>query len=186
MKKNLPLYILLLFLIIVNAFFLYNYLGTGDKVEQNEAEKSGLFLIEELDFDEAQQQQFKELGQKHQKRMRAISNDIRVLKDELFKGLSDSTLKDVNKDSIARLIGDKEAAKDLEVFSHFNQVQALCNDKQKEKFSAIIKDALRRGDNNQGPPPGGRSEGGRPPHLDGERPPHPDGPMGDRPPPPEH
>ncbi|MGB5419024.1 hypothetical protein [Algibacter sp.] len=188
MKKNLLLYILLVFLIVVNVFFLVNYLGNGDKAKQNMPEKSELFLMKELGFDEGQQKQFQELGEQHHNKMERITNDIKILKDELFKGLSDASLNDVNIDSIAALIGDKEAAKDLEVFSHFWQVQELCNDKQKEKFSNIIKDALRRGDRGQGPPPGGRPDGDRTPHgdgPDGNRPPHLDGPDGDRPPPPE-
>ena len=169
MRKNLPLYILLIFLIIVNGFFLYNYLEAGEKDATNASKKPGAFLVEQLDFDETQQTQFSELGKKHHRRMRGISEGIRGLKDELFKGLSDASLTDVNIDSIASLIGKKEAARDLEIFSHFKQVQDLCNDEQKEKFSKIMEDALRRG-------------GGRP---DGNRPPRPDGPRGDRPPP-EH
>lgn len=162
MKKNLPLYILLLFLIIVNGFFLFNYLGMEEKDETNGPKRPGNFLVKELDFDESQREQFRELGKKHHHRMRGLSEDIRGLKDELFQGLSDTSLMDVNIDSIASLIGEKETAKDLEVFRHFKQVQELCNDKQKEKFSDIIKDALRRGAIDQGPPRGGRPDGNRP------------------------
>ena len=178
MKKNLPLYVLLLFLIIVNGFFLYNYLGTDEvKEEQKGPNRPGNFLVKELGFDELQREQFRSLGKKHHQRMRGLNAEVRGLKDELFKGLSDDSLSDVNVDSIAMLIGEKEAAKDIEVFRHFNSVQELCNDKQKEKFSKIIKDALRKGERNQGPPRGGRP--------DGNRPPRPNGPDGNRPPPPK-
>ena len=176
MKKKLPLYILLLFLIIMNGFFLYNYLGTDEgKEAQKGPKRPGNFLVKELGFDELQQEQFRALGKRHHQQMRGFDSDIRDLKDELFKGLSDDALKDVNVDSIAKLIGEKEAAKDIEVFKHFNSVQELCNDKQKEKFSKIIKDALRKGGRNQGLPRGGRP--------DGNRPNRPIGPRGDRPPP---
>ena len=178
MRKNLLLYILLVFLIVVNGFFLYNYLGTGEKNEPMETDRPEEFLVKELGFDKSQRLQFRELGKMHHQNMQGLSKDIRGLKDELFKGLSDSALKDVNIDSIAALIGEKEKAKDLEVFSHFKQVQELCNDKQKEKFSKIIKDALRRGDQNQGPPRGEAPNGNRPPYLAR--------PDGNRPPPPEH
>lgn len=178
MKKNLLLYILLFFLIIVNAFFLYNYLGTGDKNAPKGSERPENFLVKELGFDESQREQLRALGKPHHQRLRGLSEDIRGLKDELFKGLSDTSLRDVNIDSISGLIGEKEAAKDLEVYRHFNEVQKLCNENQKEKFSKIIKDALRRGAREQGPPPGKRD--------DGNRPPHPDGPNGEEPPRPEH
>ena len=178
MRKNLPLYILLLFLIIVNGFFLYNYLGTGDKEEPKGPKRPGNFLVKELGFDNAQREQFRALGKTHHQKLRGLSEDIRGLKDELFKGLSDASLRDVNIDSIASLIGEKEAAKDLEVFRHFKQVQELCNDKQKEKFSKIIEDGLRLGARDQGSP---RGEG-----PDGDRPARHDGPNVNRPPQQEH
>lgn len=190
MRKNLPLYILLIFLIIMNGFFLYNYLGNGEKKALEERKGPGDFLVKELGFDEFQEETFREIGQEHHQRMQVLSENIRGLKDELFKGLSDASLQDVNIDSIARLIGDKEAAKDLEVFRHFKQVQGLCTEKQIEKFSKIIQDALKKGSRDQGPPGEGRPNGNRPPRPDGppngSRPPHLDGPEGDRPPPPEH
>ncbi|WP_298496760.1 proline-rich domain-containing protein [uncultured Algibacter sp.] len=187
MKKNLLLYILLFFLIIVNAFFLFNYLGQGGNKEQNRPEKAGAFLIEELGFDKSQQEQFNSLEKNHHLNMRIISEDLRGLKDEFFKSLSDTSLKDVNIDSIALLIGRKEAAKDLEVYHYFNNVQELCNEKQKEIFSKIIDDALRGANRNQGPPPpNGRQEGDRqlpPGGREGNRPPPPGERDGNRPPP---
>lgn len=172
MKKNVPLYILLLFLIIVNGFFLYNYLGTEERDEPNGSRRPGSFLVKELGFDELQRTEFRELGKKHHHGIQGLSEDIRGLKDELFKGLSDASLKNVNIDSIATLIGEKEKAKDLKVFHHFKQVQELCTDKQKERFSKIINDALRRESREQGPPGEGLPREGRP---NGKRPLRPDG-----------
>lgn len=177
MRKNIPLYILLFFLIVMNGFFLYNYLGIGEKDEQKGPIKPENFLVKELGFDYSQQEKLKALGEEHHQRMRGLSDELRGLKDKLFLGLSDASLKNINKDSIAGLIGEKETAKDLEVLQHFEQVQELCNDKQKVKFSEIIKDALRRGGRDQGPPPGKMPEANRPPHI---------GMDGNRPPPPEH
>tara|TARA_R110002073_G_scaffold336451_1_gene533559 strand:- start:6809 stop:7294 length:486 start_codon:yes stop_codon:yes gene_type:complete len=161
----------------MNGFFLYNYLGIREKDVLNETIKPENFLVKELGLDDTQQEKLKALGEEHHQRMRGLSDELRGLKDELFLGLSDTSLKSINKDSIAGLIGEKESAKDLEVLRYFEQVQELCNDKQKEKFSEIIKDALRRGGRDQGPPRGERSEANRPPHIGFD---------GNRPPPPEH
>ncbi len=177
MNKNLPLYILLVFLIIVNSFFLYNYLGNTNKEDSKGPKRPGEFLVKELGFNESQQKQFRELGKRHHQNMRGLSEEIRGFKDDLFKGLSDTSLKDANIDSISSLIGEKEKAKNLEVFRHFKQVQELCNDKQKEKFSEIIKDGLRKGARDQGPPRRGRSD---------ENKPRPNTHQGNRPPPPEY
>ncbi|MEW4924772.1 hypothetical protein [Algibacter sp. 2305UL17-15] len=175
MRKNLPLYILLIFLIVVNAFFLYNYLGRGETKQQtNEHRPPGTFLVKELGFDDIQKEQFRALTREHRQKIRGISDDIRELKDVFFGGLSDTASEHINRDSIASLIGDLEATKDLEVYRHFKQVQELCNDSQKEKFGKIIQDALRRGGREQGPPHGNRPDGDRlprPENRDGIWPP---------------
>ncbi|MBC3757645.1 hypothetical protein H7U19_04475 [Hyunsoonleella sp. SJ7] len=176
MKKNLPLYILLLFLIVVNGFFLYNYLGSGENVkEQKERRPPGSFLMNELGFDESQKEALRDLTQKHRRKMRGISDEIRELKDVFFSGLSDETIS-INRDSVASLIGDLESKKDLQTYDHFSQIQELCNEDQKAKFSKIIKDALHKGAMRQGPPRDRRPDGDRPPrpeHRDGNRPPPP-------------
>lgn len=177
MKKNLPLYILLIFLIVVNAFFLYNYLGKGETVQElKERQPPGIFLVKTLGFDDAQKEQFRKLTHEHRREMRGITDEIRVLKDVLFSGLSNATLDNFNTDSIAALIGEKEAAKDIEVLRHFKEVQELCNTEQKEKFSEIIQNALRHGGREEGPPRRGRPDGDRrtrDENRDGNRPPPP-------------
>lgn len=163
MKKNLPLYILLIFLIVVNAFFLYNYLGSEETgQEPKERKPPGVFLVKELGFNDAQKEQFRALSREHRQKTREILDEIRELKDELFIGLSDASLGTVNTDSIATLIGEKEKKKELLTFEHFSEVQKLCNAEQKEKFSKIIKDALRRVGGDQGPPRGQGPKGDRP------------------------
>ena len=153
MKKNLPLYILLLFLIIVNGFFLYNYLGSSETEQKIQKHKPPAdFLIKELGFDDKQKQAFRALTHKHRQKMKGISDEIRTLKDKLFSGFSDTSIVDEDVDSIAVLIGDMETLKDLEVFRHFKEVQELCNVEQKERFGKILQDALRGGFREKGPP----------------------------------
>ncbi|WP_203255755.1 Spy/CpxP family protein refolding chaperone [Hyunsoonleella ulvae] len=160
MKRNLPLYILLVFLIIVNVFFLNNYLGSNNKEQQViEHKPPGDFLMKELGFDDMQKEAFRALTHKHRQKMRGISDEIRVLKDELFGSISDTLSGSKKVESIASLIGDMETLKDLEVFRHFKEVQKLCDAEQKKKFSKIIQDALKPGFRNHRPPP----HGGRPP-----------------------
>ena len=185
MKKNLPLYILLIFLIIMNGFFLYKYLGNGEKedykIEKENSKRpkqSEHFLVKELRLDETQKEQYRLLTRSHRPAMREVLDEIRELKDALFNGLSDASFGDVSVDSITTLIGEKEKQKEILTFLHFKEVQKLCNKNQKEKFSKIINDAIRREGKPQGPPKGRR--------LDGNRPNRPDGPNGNRPPPPEH
>lgn len=163
MKKNLILYILLVFLIVVNGFFLFNYMGNGNDKKQNNPNRPGDFIVKELGFNKAQLEQFGKNSKGHHQTMIGLSADIRNLKDELFDRLSDSSLNKVTVDSITTLIGEKEKEMETETFYHFKTIQSICNDKQNEKFKKIIKDALHRGgERGQRPPPGG-GEGHRPP-----------------------
>ncbi len=162
MKKNLLIYIMLVFLMVVNVFFLVNYLGNDKNQQQLERKPPGAFLAKELDFDQGQKEAFRALTREHRRKMRGISDEIRELKDVFFQGLSDTSEHGMNIDSIAALIGNLEKEKDLEVYHHFEKVRELCNATQKEKFGKIIQDALRKGARAQGPPHGRRPERDRP------------------------
>ena len=124
------------------------------------------FIVKELGFNQSQLEHLKENSEEHHHAMTRLSNELRVLKDELFSKLSDNTVNMSTIDSIATIIGNKEKQKDLEVFKHFKMIQDLCNDKQKEKFKVILKDALRQGDQGNRPPPRREGEGHRPPPRD--------------------
>ncbi|WP_308993038.1 hypothetical protein QLS71_011130 [Mariniflexile litorale] len=178
MKKNILLYVLLFFLIIVNGFFLYNYLGKPDVKKEGKDPMS--FVIKQLNFDDEQLQEMQFLNKKHHKKMMRINDGVKELKDALFNRLSDIDVDEKVVDSITALIGLKEKELDKEAFYHFRSIQELCNDKQKEKFKSIIKDALHKG-REQGDRPAPR-EGG----PDGQRLPHLGGPEGNRLPPPNH
>ena len=178
MKKNLLLYILLGFLILMNGFFLFKHFGS---LNQNDPQRPtrGNFIAKQLDFDATQSQQFEKLDVVHREKMDAILNDIKVSKDVLFDKLSDEKSKTSEIDSLARIVADKEVRKELETFSFFKAVGEICNEKQKVRFKTIIKDALRRqGPQGQnGPPPEGAGDERRPP---------PGGPGDEGRPPPRH
>lgn len=163
MKKNIPLYILLVFLIIVNGFFLINYLGKSDhKRPKGEQEN---FIVRELKFDAGQKEKFEELDIAHHKRMKHISESERKLKGGLFGSVSNETITASQIDSIVSQIGDLAKEKELEIFQHFSAVRNLCDNKQKDKFEQILRRALhgKRHDGPGAPPPDRRRDGNGPP-----------------------
>ena len=169
MKKNLPLYILLIFLIIVNVFFLVNYLGRPNFENDNQSKDPASFLTDQLGFSESQIKAIEVINRKQHKNMVAINNDVRRLKDELFNKLSNETVNDSAVDAIATKIGLKQKDMDKMAFYHFRSIQKICNTKQKEKFKQIMKDALKRGvGGRNSPPPKGEQRNGPPPGM-GER-----------------
>lgn len=138
-------------------------MGKSNSKIQHEPQRDKDFIVKELGFSESQIAQFKENSKEHHKTMKRISDEIKILKDELFGKLSDDSVDEATIDSISALIGEKESVKDKEVFYHFKMIQELSNAKQKEKFKAIIMDALRQGDQGNRPPRLGEGEGHRPP-----------------------
>ena len=166
MKKNIFLYILIGFLIIVNGFFLFNYMGKSNDNKPQDPQRNRDFIVKELGFNKTQLEQFREHSEDHHETMMQLSEEIRNLKDNLFDKLTDDSMNDATLDSISSLICEIEKQKDKEVFTHFKMIQDLCNDKQKEKFKIILKDALRQGDQGNRPPPRREGEGHRPPPRD--------------------
>ena len=140
MKKNTVLYILLVVLIIMNGFFLFNYIG---RPGQNGPNESGNFIASELNFNDTQLAQFKTLEIKHRTAMRAVGDDIKSLKDQLFNNI---TAPSVNQQDINKLItsiADNVIIKENELFARLRGIYQLCDDKQKEQFKSIIKKARR-------------------------------------------
>ncbi len=148
MKKNTVLYILLIFLIAVNAFFIVQQFKQPSKKMRKSPKE---FISKRLQFDEEQINQFNELEKQHRERMRAISHETKELKDALFDKINDVGIADREIDSITSLIGALEKQKDIEVFNHFRNISSFCTDEQKIQLVEILKKARRRG---KGRPPG--------------------------------
>lgn len=140
MKNNNILYLLLVVLILINGFFLFNYLGRTDHKGPKE---SGNFIVSELKFNETQLQQFEELETKHQNKMRAIGDGAKLLKDELFENITAQKVDQETIDNLIISISEKEILKEKELFNRLRGVYELCNDEQKEHFNDIIKKARR-------------------------------------------
>ena len=165
MKKNLLLYILLGFLIIVNGFFLFQQFKPSDQNSKH-GHKPLDFIVKELQFDATQERAFEKLNTEHRRKLRSILDEQKISKDALFDKLFDETVSPSVIDSITTLIAKKEKLRDLETFSFFKAISDLCNQNQKERLKSIIKDALhqqrpprhkmppvRAGDENRPPPP---------------------------------
>lgn len=192
MNKNILLYILLVFLIVVNGFFLFNYLGNStDKPNKIERKGPTDFIVKALKFDDNQIQQVEKLNAAHQQNMRKYSQGSKKLKDKLFSLVTLDDVSDAEIDSIISLLGAKEQEREKLMFYNLRNIKSICNEKQKANFEKIIKDVLskaRRGGPQGGeglPPNRGHTEG----RMDGP-PPHgrPGGPPEDMPdgPPPMH
>lgn len=154
MKNNSFLYVLLVFLIIVNGFFIYNFLNTDKLPEFAEPKNVKQFIAETLEFNESQKAQFYKLEKAHHKELRKLGDDTKFLKDRLFNKLSDTSVSKEEIDSITRLIGDKEAISNKKIFNYFKEIEAICNsDAQRKAFKTIIQDAIGKPEHGRAAPP---------------------------------
>ncbi len=109
-----------------------------------------------LKFSPEQTEKFRELREEHHTQMRMNNDSIRLLKDELFAGLSEN-ISVVEKKLVLHEIGKLVASTDSLTYSHFRKVRELCTPEQQKLFDKVIKEILR-----DGPPPA-RGESGPPP-----------------------
>ena len=147
MKAKLP-YILIIILLCTNAFLLFLLL---DKPHEKKMSPDK-FLIKELKLTATQLEDFEELKFIHRHEMRSAMHGMKSLKDQLFN-FSDDTQ---NKDSIAKLIGNIEAKKELITRKYFNDLRNICDADQQKRFDKIIRKALHKGPKGPG---GGRGPG---------------------------
>lgn len=165
MKKNTLLYILLIVLLLANGFFLVKHFGDkSNHRDRGKTERRGPnnFIAKQLDFNESQIQQLKDLKLGHRESMMAYDNDIKVLKNKFFDNISKENVNKSEIDSLATLISEKEKLKDIELFNHFRDIREICNDNQKSRFESIIKKAVNR-DRRRGPKGSSRKHDGPPP-----------------------
>jgi Spy/CpxP family protein refolding chaperone len=132
------------------------------------------FLIHALELDSSQLDAFQDLIEAHQASARPLKKEIRSAKENLFQLLKQPVIPETEKMKAVQVITDKTKALELLNLEHFQQLRALCNDKQKKKFDGLLDQlaglmtAPPNADGHRPPPPG---EGHPPPPGEGH-PPH--------------
>ncbi|MEM9648518.1 MAG: hypothetical protein AAF969_08550 [Bacteroidota bacterium] len=149
MKKNILLTVLLVFLMVMNAVLLFLILDKpGEK-----RRPPRMFITNELGFTEAQQIEFSEIDREHHRTMRRIDRHSRDLRELLFTKLDDTNFNPQELDSITGLIGQLSEDREKELFSYFQKISNVCNEKQKLKLERILSGAIKHGPRPDGPPP---------------------------------
>ncbi|MEO0572065.1 MAG: hypothetical protein AAF039_10210 [Bacteroidota bacterium] len=149
MKKNTLIWVLMVFLMVMNGLLLYLVLQKSD----GQPRPPRAFIADELDFDNQQMTQFFDLEENHRRKMGDIDRRNGQLRETLFSYLEKSNPKESIIDSLGNYIGTLSKERELEIFRHFNAIEKICNEGQKRKLKRMVKGALR-----PGPP------GGPPPH----------------------
>jgi Spy/CpxP family protein refolding chaperone len=106
----------------------------------------------DLGFTDDQMSRFEELKTEHQKAMRELHEQGRVLRDTYFDLLKADSADVSTKSGIEKRIGENQEAIEKITFDHFQKVRELCTAEQKVKFDRVIGNILR-GMRHHGPPP---------------------------------
>ena len=116
------------------------------------------FIIEQLQLDATQQQQFFELRKQHRDIMRRTQEEDRRLHDVYFSLLKTDNPDKEKADSVSSLLAAQRSLIEAANFDHFQQLRKLCRDDQKKLFDATIDEIARRigpkGPPRGEPPPG--------------------------------
>lgn len=206
--KNRMLTWWVVFLLIANAGTILLFWINRPSKHQAQQGSPREFLVHELELDSSQLGAFGLLIEKHQSAARDLKQDIKSAKEDLFQLLKQPIIADSQKKKTVEAITSKIEQLELLNLEHFQQVRALCNDKQKIKFDGLLdqlagmmaearppKAGMLAPSSNreEGPPrPPRAAEDQHPSHprREGQRPPpppsegHPPPPPGHRPPPP--
>jgi hypothetical protein len=168
------------------------------------------FLVDALELDSSQLNAFQALIEKHQASARPLKKEIRTAKENLFQLLKQPVIPGPEKMKAVQAITLNIQALELLNLDHFQQLRALCNEKQKKKFDGLLDQLAglmadsrapqaAPADHHGNPPPSVADSNGQhhlindqqspPPPGEGHRPPppgegHPPPPPGHRPPPP--
>ena len=135
------------------------------------------FLVNALELDSSQLDAFQALIEKHQASARPLKKEIRTAKENLFQLLKQPVIPGPEKMKAVQAITLNIQALELLNLEHFQQLRALCNEKQKKKFDGLLDQLAglmatpSNADGHRPPPPG---EGHLPP-LPGEGHPPPPG-----------
>lgn len=118
------------------------------------------FLEEKLNLTEDQKEQFERLKAEHMDGMKELESDINRLRDKLYEDFSDEKLSDSEVKKISQELGELRAKGDFLTYQHFQDVLAICNSDQQEKFGELVTEIVRGMNGPRAPREGNR--GGRP------------------------
>ena len=118
--------------LLVTNLALIGFVFFGKSKHPNPMEKK-YFVIEKLHFDNEQIVEFEKLIDMHQTQIRAVDNQIRILKNKLYNTLVNDTIPRL-RDSLINEIGKKQMEIETIHLNHFTQVKKLCKPEQQDAF----------------------------------------------------
>jgi protein CpxP len=147
-RSNKTLLLIIAVLVLTNIAVLAYFLWykKSDLPLKADREKNGIAepLEKEVGFSSDQLAQYKMLKDKQHELIRPMYEGMRRSKDSLFRLLGSRDANDSTVVHLATSIGEQQRALDLETFSHFKRVRALCKPDQEIKYDSMLVRMFRK------------------------------------------
>jgi hypothetical protein len=133
------LFVLLVSNIVLAVFLFISNSSIDGKQNKNEANS----IYKEIGLDSIQIDTFKARKEAYFKVMRPLWNEIKELKDSMYKRLeADSS--DMIVKSLSSEIANKTSIADMKTFQHFYELRKLCTPEQQVRYDTIIPKLVNR------------------------------------------
>lgn len=146
--RNKNLLLIIAVLLLINIAVLGYFLWLRKKPAKVVAEKERFSMVDMMQkvigFDSNQMVQYKQFREKQRETIRPMFDDMRKSKDSLFRMLSNPGISDSAVKNAADIIALKQRAIDLQSFSYFKKVRALCTPEQQPKYDSLVLNMISK------------------------------------------
>jgi hypothetical protein len=133
------LFVLLISNIILAAFL---FVSNSSK-EKNQNKNEANSIYKEIGLDSIQIDTFKARKEAYFKQMRPLWNEIKELKDSMYKSL-EADSNDLIVKSLSSEIANKTSIADMKTYQHFYELRKFCTPDQQLRYDTIIPKLVNR------------------------------------------
>lgn len=149
-NKTKPLLLIILILLASNlALIFFFVLKDKPQVKYNSSrpdDQGGLYttLKKDVGFDTVQIEQYMALRKQQFQNIRPLFGEMRKSKENFYSLLYQPEVSDSVKQERAKIIGEKQAMVDLNMFNYFASIRKLCKSDQLQKFDTAMNKSIQR------------------------------------------
>ena len=154
--KNRSLVSIIIFLLISNIAILIFFLGIKDGRKTSHGKDGrntvAVFLQNDMGFNKERMDEYQKLREAQMKSVKPLFDSIRSAKENFYSllyinNVSDSFINNAADSFInnaADVIGEKQMALDMQMFSHFKNIRNLCAPQELPKFDSLFKKVVEK------------------------------------------
>lgn len=141
---NVLLAILVIFNIVFVSSWWFGHWRAHRKMERmnyghfGHESKGAMFLVKELNLDQAQQTQLEALRNNHFNKIQILESAVARNEKSLMKAMMANPADSAHAFLYADSIGMLRATMQKELFRHFNNIRKMCNPEQSKKFDELM------------------------------------------------